>query len=208
MDTFLLTLFLVICILMVIVILLQKGRGGGLGAAFGGAGSSAFGTRTGDVFTWVTIVLTALFLLLGIATTLVCRPEKEKVQAPTFDPLPGAITGQVGVTITVPRAKEGTQIFYTTDGTEPTEYSAEYLKNAIPVQPGQTLRARALRRGSEPSRIVTGFYGRPEDYPPETQPATLPATTPATASQPTTQPASAPLSTVPASAPRTTQPVE
>ena len=43
-------LFLVICFLLIIIILLQKGKGGGLGAAFGGMGSSAFGTRTGDVF--------------------------------------------------------------------------------------------------------------------------------------------------------------
>ena len=56
MAIFLATLFVLVCILLIVVILLQKGRGGGLGAAFGGLGSSAFGTRTGDVFTWVTIV--------------------------------------------------------------------------------------------------------------------------------------------------------
>ena len=66
MPVFIGTLFIVICILLILVVLLQKGRGGGLGAAFGGAGSSAFGTKTGDVFTWVTIVLTSLFLLLAI----------------------------------------------------------------------------------------------------------------------------------------------
>ena len=74
MEIFLATLFVVICILLIIVVLLQKGRGGGIGSAFGGGGSAAFGTRTGDVFTWVTIVLTALFLLLAITTTLVYRP--------------------------------------------------------------------------------------------------------------------------------------
>ncbi|HAU37680.1 MAG TPA: preprotein translocase subunit SecG, partial [Phycisphaerales bacterium] len=61
-------LFLIICVLLIVVVLLQKGRGGGLGAAFGGVGSSAFGTRVGDVFTWVTIVLTALFLLAACGT--------------------------------------------------------------------------------------------------------------------------------------------
>ena len=75
MGSFLAVLFLIVCILLIVVVLLQKGRGGGLGAAFGGAGSSAFGTKTGDVFTWVTITLTGLFLLLAIITTLVYRPE-------------------------------------------------------------------------------------------------------------------------------------
>ena len=59
------TLAAAICVLLIVVVLLPKGRGGGLGAAFGGLGSSAFGTRVGDVFTWVTIVLTALFLVLA-----------------------------------------------------------------------------------------------------------------------------------------------
>ena len=66
MDTFVGITFIVVCFLLIVVVLLQKGRGGGLGAAFGGGGGgSAFGTRTGDVFTWVTIVLTAVFLLLA-----------------------------------------------------------------------------------------------------------------------------------------------
>ena len=74
MTIFLGMLFVLVCVLLIIVVLLQKGRGGGLSGAFGGGGgSSAFGTRTGDVFTWVTIVLVALFLLLAIVTTLVWR---------------------------------------------------------------------------------------------------------------------------------------
>ncbi len=51
MDILLGTLFIIICVLLIVVVLLQKGRGGGLGAAFGGAASSAFGTKVGDVFT-------------------------------------------------------------------------------------------------------------------------------------------------------------
>ena len=73
MTTLFATLFIVICVLLIIVVLLQKGRGGGLGAAFGGMGSSAFGTKIGDVFTWVTIVLVALFLLLAIGTQLMWK---------------------------------------------------------------------------------------------------------------------------------------
>ena len=53
-----------ICGLIILVILLQRGRGGGLAGAFGGGGSSsAFGAKTGDVFTVVTVVLAAVFLV-------------------------------------------------------------------------------------------------------------------------------------------------
>lgn len=61
------TLFVGVCALLIIVVLLQKGRGGGLAGAFGGAGGhSAFGAKTGDVFTWITVGLTAAFILVSI----------------------------------------------------------------------------------------------------------------------------------------------
>ena len=60
-------LFVATCVLLILVILLQKGRGGGLAGAFGGAGGySAFGAKTGDVFTWITIGLTAMFVILAV----------------------------------------------------------------------------------------------------------------------------------------------
>ena len=68
-------IFLGICILLMIVILLQKGRGGGLSGAFGGAGGhSAFGTKTGDVMTWTTVVLACLFLLSAVTLNLLYTP--------------------------------------------------------------------------------------------------------------------------------------
>jgi preprotein translocase subunit SecG len=46
---------------LICLILIQRGKGGGLAGAFGGmGGSSAFGTKAGDVFTRVTIYV-ALF---------------------------------------------------------------------------------------------------------------------------------------------------
>lgn len=56
-----------VCFLLMIVILLQKGRGGGMAGAFGGAGgSSAFGAKTGDVFTWITVIGAGIFVLLTV----------------------------------------------------------------------------------------------------------------------------------------------
>ena len=76
MVTILAILFVLICVLLIGIILLQKGRGGGLSGAFGGAGGhSAFGSRTGDMFTWITVVLVGLFLVVATVTVRYCRPR-------------------------------------------------------------------------------------------------------------------------------------
>ena len=58
---------------LICLILIQRGKGGGLAGAFGGVGgSSAFGTKAGDVFTkvtiWVAIVWFALAILLVLSS--------------------------------------------------------------------------------------------------------------------------------------------
>ncbi len=72
MATFLYSLFTVAfaatCVFLILLILIQKGRGGGLSGAFGGAGgNTAFGSKTGDVLTWVTSIAFGLFVLLAMA---------------------------------------------------------------------------------------------------------------------------------------------
>lgn len=53
-------------IFLMIVVLLQRGRGGGLAGAFGGlGGQSAFGTKAGDVFTRITIVIAIIWVALA-----------------------------------------------------------------------------------------------------------------------------------------------
>jgi len=69
-------LFVLVAIVLVLVILIQKGRGGGLSAAFGGGmASGLLGSKTGDFLTWVTIVLVAVFLLLAVVLGKLYRPE-------------------------------------------------------------------------------------------------------------------------------------
>ncbi|MBN2512195.1 MAG: preprotein translocase subunit SecG [Sedimentisphaerales bacterium] len=69
-------LWVLIAIALIVVVLLQKGRGGGLAAAFGGAGaSSLLGTRTGDFLTWLTIGLTAAWLLMTVCMGMFMRPS-------------------------------------------------------------------------------------------------------------------------------------
>ena len=178
MDTFLATLFLIVCILLIIVVLLQKGRGGGLSVAFGGGGSSAFGTRTGDVFTWVTIVLAGVFLVLSIGTTLRFRPRQpEQVKAPKFIPQQKPIDKPIAVTIQAPTGRS--KIFFTV-GTkdnpppDPARRGSLPYEAAVRIKPGSMLKARAFLRGWRPSEVAVAYYPLAQ----ATQPATTPSTSP------------------------------
>lgn len=99
--------FVIVCVLMMMVILIQKPKGGGLSGAFGGAGGggatqAAFGAKTGDVLTWVTVVFFVMFLLLAMGLTWTVSPPEEATapaapapQQPATAPGPaGADPGQ------------------------------------------------------------------------------------------------------------------
>ena len=66
------TLFVLIAVILILLVLIQKGRGGGLASAFGGAGgNTAFGSKTGDVLTWATSIVFGVFLLLAVLLNVV-----------------------------------------------------------------------------------------------------------------------------------------
>ncbi len=71
MTMFLIILFCLTCLFLMLVILIQKPKGGGLSAAFGGGGGadSVFGGKTGDMLTWFTTGCFVLFLVLGVLLT-------------------------------------------------------------------------------------------------------------------------------------------
>jgi len=81
-------IWITICVILSLIILVQKGKGGGLSGAFGGAGTGGglLGTKTGDFLTWVTISLVGLFFLLaiviGIFLTTGDTPATEGVTIP------------------------------------------------------------------------------------------------------------------------------
>lgn len=84
--TVLIVLF-ILSLFMWILILIQRGRGGGLIGALGGAGgSSPFGSRAGDKFTRATLVLALIWIVLnaGLTWGLQKKPVKktDQVTAP------------------------------------------------------------------------------------------------------------------------------
>ncbi len=73
---FLLSLFIVL------IILLQRGRGGGLTGALGGAGgASAFGVKAGDIFTRITAVAVLLWIVLCALTCFWYLPDSLNITA-------------------------------------------------------------------------------------------------------------------------------
>lgn len=60
-------LLALVAVFLILLVLVQRGRGGGLAGALGGmGGSSAFGAKAGDVFTRITIVAAAFWIILCI----------------------------------------------------------------------------------------------------------------------------------------------
>jgi preprotein translocase subunit SecG len=104
------TVFIIVCLFMLLLVLIQKGRGGGLASAFGGAGgNTAFGSKTGDVLTWATSVVFGVFLILAITLNLIANNYHNKrmgvptatITAPSG--APAAPTGQAtGTTVPPP----------------------------------------------------------------------------------------------------------
>ena len=95
-------LFVICCLALILIILIQKGRGGGLSAAFGGGmAGGILGSKTGDFLTWVTIVLVSVFLVLAVVMAKFYVPApasnftapQQTQQAPTASPDQSVPTG-------------------------------------------------------------------------------------------------------------------
>ncbi len=100
--TALLYVLLVICSLFLIcLVLIQRGKGGGLAGAFGGmGGSSAFGTKAGDVFTKITIVTASIWIAVAMLLVLLVNQggrtsayDLGSERTGSEIPVPGATTG-------------------------------------------------------------------------------------------------------------------
>jgi preprotein translocase subunit SecG len=100
---------IVACLLLILIVLVQKPQGGGLAGAFGsgaGSGQTAFGTRTGDALTWLTISFFVLYLGASIGMNYLTKPaalsSETKASAPATTPV--SIPVSVPSDVTTPEA--------------------------------------------------------------------------------------------------------
>jgi len=88
---------------LILIVLIQKGRGGGLSAAFGGGmASGILGSKTGDFLTWVTIVLVGVFLTLAVVMAKFYKPPdfdagaSRRTTLPTEQPRSSEMPSPIG----------------------------------------------------------------------------------------------------------------
>lgn len=62
--------FVIICILLVLLILVQREEGAGMAGMMGGAGSQAFGAKSGNILTRTTGILVGLFFVCAFSLAL------------------------------------------------------------------------------------------------------------------------------------------
>lgn len=79
----------------------------------------------------------------------------DPVSAPTFTVSPGTFEGPQ--TITISTGTEGTTIYYTLDGEEPTRTSSPY-SNPITISENTTVKAYAVKEGAPDSATTSGTY--------------------------------------------------
>jgi preprotein translocase subunit SecG len=124
---------------LIALVLIQRGRGGGLAGAFGGmGGQSAFGTKAGDVFTRITVVVAACWILLCILAINVLGQRQS-----LFSPALGGTAGQqVPSTIPGPGQQggptsppEAAPAQPAAEATKPADEAAKPAAEAKPAEP-------------------------------------------------------------------------
>jgi len=97
-QTLMTIVIVLVCVFLMLIILVQQASSGGLTSAFGGGGtSSAFGAKTGDVFTVITVSLAAIYLLFNIFGNYAFRPAEIAPVSAAVAPVengPGGTTGE------------------------------------------------------------------------------------------------------------------
>lgn len=68
MNTFVSIIHIFVCVVLILVVLLQQGKGGGMGSAFGGASAQVFGgSGAGNLLTRATAICAGIFMLTSVA---------------------------------------------------------------------------------------------------------------------------------------------
>ena len=67
-QTFISIIHVFVCLILMFVVLLQQGKGGGMGSAFGGASAQVFGgSGAGNILTRATAICAAIFMITSVS---------------------------------------------------------------------------------------------------------------------------------------------
>jgi preprotein translocase subunit SecG len=81
-QTLLSIIHVTVCVFLILVVLLQQGRGGGMGSAFGGATAQVFGGRgAGNFLTRLTGICAAIFMLTSIGLAYLSSAGDREMRA-------------------------------------------------------------------------------------------------------------------------------
>ncbi|NOX52941.1 MAG: preprotein translocase subunit SecG [Planctomycetes bacterium] len=156
-------------LLLIMIILLQRGRGGGLAGAFGGlGGQSAFGTRAGDVFTRITVVLAVIWVALaGVSIWALEKGTAGKFQAEVKEetsgttPVETAPATEPGGTA-LPGTEEESGAAAPSGSESASEPAASGPKLSAPADSTSETKAAAGSTGSSPSGDKPSPPNQPE----------------------------------------------
>ena len=82
MTIFVTIIHVFVCVFLILVILLQQGRGGGMGAAFGGASQQVFGGRgAGNFMTRLTWGCAMVFILTSVSLAYIASSGDRSLKA-------------------------------------------------------------------------------------------------------------------------------
>ncbi len=157
--------FIFVCALLVLTVLIQKPQGGGLAGAFGGgagSGQTAFGTKTGDALTVLTIIVFAVFLAFAIVLNLGVKAAHTN---PALQPTSAGPGGGSGTTPAAPAS--------TTPANQPSS--------------GQPAATPPATEGSVPVQAPASSTP-PASIPSNPEPVPQPASSPPTQPQPSPEP--------------------
>jgi preprotein translocase subunit SecG len=89
MQTAIIILHVLLCLFLILVILLQTGKGGDMGAVFGGSSSSTFGGQgAGTFLSRTTSVVAALFMITSLALAILSsRVDEQSVISDDIVPI-------------------------------------------------------------------------------------------------------------------------
>ncbi len=76
-ETILLVVFVIVSILLILLVLVQNEESNGMGSAFGGGNSAAFGAHQASVLTKATAVFVALFFVLAFTLGVLNKSPKK-----------------------------------------------------------------------------------------------------------------------------------